>query len=140
VSTPVRFLLDTSAIFALLDGEDDAERVRHVLQHAPTYISALSLLEVDYITLREHNQAEADMRHALLKRSGAEIVWELDEPTVLKAAAFKAQHRLSFAEAAIAATAYRYGAILLDNDPEFDALGEKVPQERLPLKAAGRKR
>lgn len=80
------------------------------------------------------------MRHALLKRSGAEIVWELDEPTVLKAAGFKAKHKLSFADALIAATAYRYGAILLHKDPEFDALAEQVPQERLPLKVGGRQR
>jgi len=140
VSTPVSFLLDTSAIFALLEDEAGADRVEHVLKHAPTYICAVSLLEVRYITLQELGQSEADVRHAQLRRSGATIVWELDEPIVLKAASFKAQYALSFADALIAATAYRYGAILIHKDPEFDALAEQVPQEHLPLKASGRAR
>jgi ribonuclease VapC len=129
------FLLDTSALLALLEDEPGAGRVAHVFKHAETFISALSLLEVRYITLQERDQAEADVRHALLKRSGAEIVWDLDEPTVLKAAAFKAEHALSLADALIAASAHRRGAILLHKDPEFDALAGAVKQERLPLKA-----
>jgi hypothetical protein len=90
--------------------------------------------------LQEQTAAEADVRHALLKRSGAEIVWELDEPTALTAADIKAQHALSLAGALIAATAHRRGAILLHKDPELDALGDQVKQERLPYKAAGKAR
>ncbi len=134
------YLLDTSALLTLLEDEAGAERVEQVLKQAQTFICAVSLLEVRYITLQEQNQAEADVRHVLLKRSGAEILWELDEPVVIKAAGFKARHAISLADALIAASAHRQGAILLHKDPEFDALADQVKQERLPLKAAGRAR
>src|SRR5687768_9560421 len=98
-------------------------------------ICAVSLLEVRYITLQERTEAEADVRHVLLKRSGATLVWELDEPMVLKAAGLKAAHSLSLADALIAASAHRYGATLLHKDPEFDALPDTIKQERLPYKA-----
>ncbi len=135
-----RYLLDTSALLTLLEDEAGADRVEQVLRQGQTFICAVSLLEVRYITLQEQNQTEADVRHALLKRCGAEILWALDEPAVLKAAGFKAQHAISLADALIAASAHRQGAILLHKDPEFDALADQVKQERLPLKAAGKAR
>lgn len=137
-ATKASFLLDTSAILTLLEDEDGADRVEHLLKQAQTYICAVSLLEVRYITLREQTQAEADVRHALLKRSGATILWDLDEPTVLKAADLKAQHSISVADALIAASAHRHSAILLHKDPEFDALPDAIKQERLPYKATGK--
>ena len=46
----IKYLLDTSALLTLLEDETGAERVEHVLKRAPTLISAISLLEVRYIT------------------------------------------------------------------------------------------
>jgi uncharacterized protein len=134
------YLLDTSALLTLLEDEAGAERVEQVLKQAPTLICAVSLIEVRYITLQERPAAEADVRHALLKRSGATLVWELDEPMVLKAAELKAAHSISLADALIAASAHRYGAILLHKDPEFDLLPDSIQQERLPYKATGKAR
>lgn len=134
------YLLDTSALLTLLEDEAGADRVEQVLKHAPTLICAVSLLEVRYITLQERTEAEADVRHALLKRSGATLVWEVDEPMVLKAVGLKAVHSLSLADALIAASAHRYGATLLHKDPEFDALPDGIKQERLPYKATGKAR
>ena len=85
-----RYLLDTSALLTPLEAGAGADRVEHVLQQAQTLIGVLSLPEVRYITLRERSAAGADLRHALLKRSGATIQW---------AAGFKAQHSLSVADA-----------------------------------------
>jgi predicted nucleic acid-binding protein len=129
-----KYLLDTSALLTLLEDEEGADRVQQVLYKAHSIICAVSLLEVRYITLREEGQAEADVRHALLRRSGAVIVWDLEEPTVLRAAALKAQHTLSLADSVIAATAIRQGAILVHKDPEFDGLSGEVKLERLPSK------
>ena len=134
------YLLDTSALLTLLEDEAGADRIVQVLKQAPTLICAVSLLEVRYITLQERTEAEADVRHALLKRSGATIVWELDEPSLLKAAELKAEHPISLADAIIAASAFRQGAILLHKDPEFDALPDSIKQERLPYKAVGKTR
>jgi predicted nucleic acid-binding protein len=130
------YLLDTSALLALLEDEPGASRVAQVLKSDETFISALSLMEVRYITLQERNQSEADVRHALLKRSGATLLWDLDEPTILRAASYKAKFAVSFADALIAASAHRQGATLLHKDPEFDALADQVRQERLPAKPA----
>jgi predicted nucleic acid-binding protein len=130
----VSYLLDTSALLTLLEDEGGADRVQYVLKQSAVLICAVSLLEVRYLTLRERDQAEADVRHALLRRSGAEILWELDEPTILRAAAFKAQHSISLADALIAASANRRGAILVHKDPEFDALKDQIKMERLPYK------
>ncbi len=77
------------------------------------------------------------MRQALLKRSGATILWDLDEPTLLTAADLRAHHTLSLAYPLIAACARRYGAVLLHKDPEFEALPDSIPQERLPYKSSG---
>ena len=128
------YLLDTSALLTLLEDEGGADRVQFVLKQSAVLICAVSLLELRYLTLRERDQAEADVRHALLRRSGAEILWELDEPTILRAAVFKADHSISLADALIAASAYRRGAILLHKDPEFDALKDQIKMERLPYK------
>ena len=87
------YLLDTSAILTLLEDEPGADRVEHVLRQAPVLICAVSLVEIRYITLQERTEAEADVRHALLKRSGATIVWDLDEPIVLHAAGLKERGR-----------------------------------------------
>lgn len=80
---PDRFLLDTSAIFALTDREAGADRV---------------------------------------------------EKTFLLAARFKALHRLSFADALIAAAARLEEAALVHKDPEFAQLAGEVDLEDLPLK------
>lgn len=134
------FLLDTSALLTLLEDEAGADRVERVLRQAQTFICAVSLLEVRYITLQEWSESEADVRHALLKRSGATILWDLDEPIVLKAAGLKAGFSISLADALIAASALRHGATLLHKDPEFEALPDAIKQERLPYKMAGKSR
>ena len=128
-----KYLLDTSALLTLIEAEEGADRVEQLLRRETMLITAVSLLEVRYITLQEEGLPEADVRHALLKRSGAEILWELDEPTLLQAANFKAGHPISLADAIIAAHARQQGAILLHKDPEFDALAGQVTLEALPF-------
>lgn len=133
-----KYLLDTSALLTLIEEEAGADRVEKLLRQATVFITAVSLLEVRYISLQEAGLAEADIRYALLKRSGAEIIWELDEPTLLQAATFKADYSLSFADSLIAAYAQQQGAILVHKDPEFEALAEKILLEALPYKSTAR--
>jgi predicted nucleic acid-binding protein len=94
----------------------------------------LVLLETYYITLQEQPEDVADKRYALLKQLPATILWEVDEPTLLTAGRFKAYHRLSLADAIIAAFAQSHGAILVHKDPELEALAESFEQEVLPYK------
>lgn len=58
----------------------------------------------------------------------ATILWEWDEPLVLKAAGL------------IGASAHRHSATLLHKDPEFDMLLDAIKQERLPDKTTGKVR
>lgn len=86
------------------------------------------------MTQQEKGRAEADRRYAMARQLPAEVLWQIDEPVLLTAARFKAEHRLSLADALIAAYARRRGAVLLHKDPEFEALAEHVELEALPYK------
>lgn len=96
----------------------------------------LALLEVHYVTRQEHGQEEAGRRYALLKQLSCEILWQLDESTLLTASRFKAGHRLSLADAIIAAFAQRQRATLVHKDPEYEVLADEVAPETLPYKAS----
>lgn len=130
-----RFLLDTSAVLTLLEDEAGAERVEVILRREETLLPYLVLLEVYYITLREHSEDVADRRYALLKQLPSFILWEVDESILLTAGRLKAGHRLSLADALIAAFALAHDAVLVHKDPEYDSLSVRLLREALPYKA-----
>lgn len=133
MSNPL-YLLDTSAVLTFLEDEDGADRVETILRQEQIVLPYCVLLETYYITLQEQTEDVADKRYALLKQLPATILWNMDEPTLLTAGRFKAQHRLSLADAIIAAFALRQGAILVHKDPELEALANSMEQEILPYK------
>ena len=130
------WLLDTSALLSFIEDEAGADRVEVALRQPTTLVPWPVLLETHYISLQEVGQAEADRRIALIKQLKVEIIWDMDESTLLTAAKLKAAHRLSLADAMIAAFAIRRGAVLMHKDPEFDALAGLLPMEALPCKAS----
>jgi predicted nucleic acid-binding protein len=133
------FLLDTSAILTLIEDEPGADRVEALLREhgEDVLLPFVVLLEATYITLREVGEAVAERRYALMRQLPCTEIWSVDEPTLLTAARFKVQGRISFADALIAAFAARKGAILVHKDPEYEALGDHVTLEALPYKATG---
>lgn len=131
---PKSYVLDSSALLAFIENEEGAGRVESILQTEKVFLPCLVLLEVHYITRQERGQGEADRRYALLKQLPCEILWQLDEPTLLTASRFKASHRLSLADSMIAAFAQRQQAALVHKDPEYDVLAEEVELEALPYK------
>lgn len=126
-------MLDTSAVLALIEDEAGADRVEQLLRSTQALVPWPVLMETYYITQRELGQADADRRYAMLKRA-AEVLWELDEPVLLTAARFKGEHPISFADALIAACAFRRGATLVHKDPEYAVLESTVKLEPLPDK------
>ena len=108
-----RFVLDTSAIFTLIEDEEGASRVEQILKKG------------DEVAMR---------RYAMIKQIDATIIWNADEPTLLTAAQLKASRRLSFADSIIAATAIQHNAILLHKEPEYEPLQGVVDMEILPYK------
>ena len=134
--SPKTVVVDTSALLTLIEDEAGADRVEQVLGHESTLLPWVTLMEILYITQQERGQAEAERRYALIKQSPAELLWEMDEPTLLQAARLKATHHLSLADAIVAAIAIRQNAILLHKDPEYEALAGHLEMESLPYKKA----
>lgn len=134
---PRPFVLDTSALFALLEDEAGADRVESLLRTETIYLPWVALLEVHYVSLQERGEDVANFRLALLKKLSAEIVWQHDEPALLLASRFKARHRLSLADALVAGIAGRLNAVLVHKDPELEALDGAVDLEALPYKQRG---
>ncbi|MBI5017167.1 MAG: PIN domain-containing protein [Deltaproteobacteria bacterium] len=130
-----RYVLDTSALLTLIEDEPGADRVQQILAEEEVLIPWVVLLEAVYISRQERGEAEAERRYALLKQLRAVILWEVDEPTLLTAARFKADYRVSLADAMIAAFAARQSAVLLHKDPEYEPLSSTVRQDLLPYKA-----
>ncbi len=129
-----KYLLDTSAVLTLLEDEEGAERVETLLRNEQILLPFLVLLETYYITLQAHTEDVADQRYALLKQLPVTFLSNIDEPTLLTAARFKARFRISLADTLIAAFAVRQEAILVHKDPELEVLAETVQQEILPYK------
>lgn len=130
----IKYLLDTSAVLTFLEDEEGAEQVETLLRHKQVLIPYLVLLETCYITLQERSDDVAARRYALLKQLDVTFLWEIDEQTLLTAAQLKARYHLSLADAQIAAYALRNGAILVHQDPEFEAISEIGQQKALPCK------
>ncbi len=128
------FVLDTSAIMTLFEKEDGFLRVRQVIQQNQVFLPWTVLLETTYITRQQQGQTVAEERYAALRRLFTDILWEMDEATLLTASRWKADYRLSFADAIIAAYTRSRKAVLLHKDPEFEALRGKVALEALPYK------
>ena len=129
-----RFVLDTSAIFTLIEDEDGAERVEQVLKKHAVLIPWITLMEMMYISRQEKGEETALTRYANLKQTKAAILWNADEPTLFTAARLKAEYHISFADSIVAALAIQQDAILLHKDPEYEALKGQVEMEILPYK------
>jgi predicted nucleic acid-binding protein len=133
-----RYVLDTSAILAFTDNEEGADEVQQLLEAARARqcvidVYAISLMEIAYITEREQGEDDAARLVALVK--AWPITWVYpDEKTLLQAAKLKAAHRLSVADALIAAVAKLAPATLVHKDPEFAALASQIVLRSLPFK------
>ena len=131
------YLLDTSAILTLRDDEPGADRVVELLEQTQQgrvrcLGCFITLMEVFYRVWRD--EGEAAGRLAYEQCLALPIVWVHDSTGLLKrAAALKAGHSLSLADAWIAAAALEQGAVLIHKDPKLRVVG--VAQEELPLRA-----
>lgn len=127
-----KFVLDTSALFSLVEDEAGKERVAQILQKEEFILPFITLLEIHYITQQEQGLPEADRRYAVLKQSN--VLWSFDEPTLLTAARLKAENHISLADSMIAAIAIQNNAILVHKDPEYEGLIGELEIETLPYK------
>ncbi len=132
-------VLDTSAILTLTGNEPGADEVQTYLAEAiagriQLHGSFASLTEVEYITAQEEGAEAARQRLADL--NAMPVQWlHSDAALCHEAARLKAAHKISFADAFIAATASRFDATLVHKDPEFHPLAAEVKQHLLPPKS-----
>ena len=131
------FVLDTSALLCFKEDEAGASEVEAILRdhgkRETVFISFMSVMEFAYILEQEQGETAAHQGVLQLKQLPVQIV-ESDEPLGLAAARIKAGHKLSVADAWIAATAERLGATLVHKDPEFQPLARLIHLKALPLK------
>jgi predicted nucleic acid-binding protein len=127
-------LLDTSALLTFIEDEEGADRVEQLLKRPETLVTWVSLLEIYYITMQERGETEAVQRHELLNALPVTLVHNVDENILIEAARIKAKHKVSFADAIIAACAFCHGATIVHKDPEFEQLSGLLKFEALPYK------
>jgi predicted nucleic acid-binding protein len=139
-SVPVaeRYLLDTSAVLALTDREDGFQKVEELLEWATSgeteiVVCAVTLMELYYIALQEQGDDLAAQLVGLVKSWPIRWIYP-DEKVLLHAGRIKAFHRLSFADAIIAAVARLHEAVLVHKDPESETLAAELSLLNLPYK------
>jgi predicted nucleic acid-binding protein len=132
-------VLDTSACFAFLENEPGADVVEMILldareERVAVHASFASLTEIEYIIIQERSAADATA--ALVNIKGWPVRWHhTDDDLCSEAAKLKAVHKISFADAFVAATASRLNATLVHKDPEFNALAAIIKLHPLPPKS-----
>lgn len=132
------YVFDTSAWLALIEDEPGAEIVQNLLErtvsdHVKILVSFMSFMEVFYITLQERELEEAHTRLRLMESLPITRV----ESTVamnIAAAKLKVKHRVSVADAWIAALTSERNATLVHKDPEFEQIEGEIQVLRLPYK------
>ena len=118
------FCHDTSAILTLRDDEPGAERVAiHLEGPDPCFACFITRMEVLYRVWKDEGERSGRLAYEQLQ--SLPIQWvDQTEPLLLEASRIKALHRLSVADAWIAAAALLSRATLLHQDPEFEAITE----------------
>ena len=123
-------VLDSFALLAFLRGEDGDGQVRQLLERAgerdqPLHMTEVNYAGVKYIILRK----EGRQRWAAIAADLPALPLEFHPITRLLAdlaADFKAQYRISLADACAAALAKEKKAELVTGDPEFKPLEGEV--------------
>ena len=125
----MRYCLDAWPVVEWMKGaEPVASRIESLLAERPL-MSWINVGEVAYVTERELGVSGAGRVVEFLRRR-----LTLDLPTeerVLQAAALKAAHKISYADAFAVATAIAHDAVLLTGDPDILAGDPSWPVESL---------
>lgn len=126
----VRSVLDSFALLAFLRGEPGEEKVATLLQRAgvrdePVHMSEVNYAEVKYVTIRRDGRDPWERIAAELPALPIEFHPATRALSDL-AADFKAQYRISLADAFAAALAKERKAQLVTGDPEFKPLAKDI--------------
>ena len=132
------YVLDTSAVMALLNDEEGADDVQNLfsraqVSEAKVYLPFIVLMELEYLLLRKRNRDE--VQHILhlvedwpIETAQEHAAWRH------QAAMVKATCPVSVADAWICSLALLLDAQLMHKDPEFDCVPD-LKVLRLPHKS-----
>jgi ribonuclease VapC len=120
---PKALVLDSWAALAYLGDEASAQAVADLITNAhknriPMVMSVVNAGEVWYILSREISEAQADSALTDLTGLGIELI-DVDWPLTRVAGAFKARHKMSYADCFAAALAKDRQSELVTGDKEF---------------------
>jgi len=131
-------VLDSSAIFALLQNEAGKPRVKEILRRSEklelqVFFSVINLGEVLYQI--ERRRGVETVRETLLTIEALPIeILPATRARVFAAAHIKANYTISYADAFAVAAAQEFDAPVLTGDPEFHYVDRVIRIEWLPQK------
>jgi predicted nucleic acid-binding protein len=111
-----KILFDTNIFIYLLNGNKSLQQLYH---HNQIYYSFVSDIELK--TIQPHKQEELDAIERLLNTS---IEIEMSQDIKEKCVQLRVKHRLKFADALVAATAWSHGLTLLSADKKLSIITE----------------
>ena len=119
-------VFDSFAFIALFRNEPGKDFVKDLLvkmsnDEIEGYITTINIGEIYYMICRKNNAKAADIAMEALKQFPLHIV-DADLKLTMEAAAIKANHSMSFADAFAAALTINKKATLITGDDEFDSL------------------
>jgi predicted nucleic acid-binding protein len=122
-------VLDACALIAFLNNEPGADVITSIFEDvASVEISIINVLEIAYDAMRRSGDPQS-IRNVLdtCGQLPLKIHWQISDGVFQQAARFKADYKISLADAIALATAGTLGASLATSDHhEFDPLEEKA--------------
>lgn len=117
------FLFDSHALLKFFQKEKGYEKVFHLLEEikktgAAKYINAMNLGEIIYSTKKEFGDQKKLEVLANIERLNFTIL-PIPNNLIFRAAEYKAQYALSYADCFALASAVEHKASLVTGDPEF---------------------
>ena len=125
-----RYVLDSYSLLAYAEDEKGADSVEDILtkaldNQAEIFLSVINWGEMYYIALREGGKERAELYRETFARYPITIV-EANKELTLQAAHFKANYKISYADAFAAALAKNRKAVLVTGDKEFKSLENEI--------------
>ena len=127
------YVLDASALIAVLSNEDGANKVVNVYKkvlsgEAELVMNVVNFLEVYYDDYRTHGKEAANKMVASVRALSIKIVTDTHDELFFEAGRLKATYKISLADSfALAQAKVTGGALLTSDHHEFDVIEGKEP-------------
>jgi ribonuclease VapC len=123
VSDKESYIFDSFTLLKLFQQEPGYEKIVELLEHIKSskltkYLNAINLGEIIYISKREFGDQHKLEILASIERLEFTIL-PVPNELIYKAAEYKAQYPISYADCFVLASAMEHDALIVTGDPEF---------------------